>query len=184
MKPTEILMEEHRVIERVLSALEKASSRLSRGEDVYLRFFSGTSVLINGFTDSYHYRKEEKILIPTLVEYGLAKDTGPIAVMLAEHEEGRRLSQKLGIVIDRFQSGEIKVKDQVVISALAYVSLLRRHMDKEDRILFPMLEKVIPADRREQIIDTFDRFEQEVNGEEMHEKYYGMADRLVRECVR
>ena len=34
MKPTEILMEEHRVIERVLYALERASERLIRGEDV------------------------------------------------------------------------------------------------------------------------------------------------------
>ncbi len=184
MKPTEILMEEHRVIERVLIALEKAASRLSRGEEVYLRFFSGTSALINGFADSYHYKKEELVLYPALVENGLPKDTGPVAVMLAEHEEGRRLAQRLRQVTERFQAGDVKVRDQIVLCALGYVSLLRRHMDKEDNVLFPLVGKVIPADRQDKIIEAFERFEREENGAELHEKYYGMAERLVQECVR
>jgi hemerythrin-like domain-containing protein len=184
MKPTEILMEEHRVIERVLTALEKAASRLSRGEDVYLRFFSGTTALISGFADSYHYKKEEKVLYPALVENGLPKDTGPVAMMLAEHEEGRRLAQRLRQVTERFQAGDVKVRDQVVLSAMGYVSLLRRHMDKEDKVLFPLVANVIPVDRQAQIIEAFERFEREENGAELHEKYYGMAERLVRECVR
>jgi hemerythrin-like domain-containing protein len=184
MRPTEILMEEHLVIERVLTALEKAASRLSRGEDVYLRFFSGTSALIYGFADRYHYKKEETVLYRALVENGLPKDSGPVSIMLAEHEESRRLALRLRQVTDRFLVGEVKVREQVVLSALAYVSLLRRHMDKEDKVLFPLVGKVIPADRQDQIIDAFDRFEREENGAELHEKYYDMADRLVRECVR
>jgi hemerythrin-like domain-containing protein len=47
-----------------------------------------------------------------------------------------------------------------------------------------MVEKVIPADRQDQIIEAFNRFEQAENGSELHEKYYGMAERLVQECVR
>lgn len=184
MKPTEILIEEHRVIERVLMALEKAASRLSRGETVYLRFFSGTSTLIHGFNDSYHYKKEEKVLLPVLIANGLPKDSGPVALMLAEHEEGRRFAHRLHVMIERFQGGEVHARDQVVLSALAYVSLVRRHMQKEEEVLFPLVEKVIPADRQEQIIQAFEQFEREENGPEMHEKYYGMADRLVQECVR
>ncbi len=184
MRPTEILMEEHRVIERVLTALEKAASRLSRGEDVYLRFFSGTSTLIHGFNDSYHYKKEEQVLLPVLIENGMPQDSGPIATILAEHEEGRRLAQRLRQVIDRYQSGDINARDQVILSALAYVSLLRRHMYKEDHALFPMVEKIIPPEQQIRLIEAFDRFEREANGAELHEKYYGMADRLVQECVR
>jgi hemerythrin-like domain-containing protein len=184
MKPTEVLMEEHRVIERVLIALEKAASRLSRGEDVYLRFFSGTSALIYGFADSYHYKKEEQVLFAALVENGFPRETGPVALMLAEHEEGRRLGQRLRQVSERFQAGDVKMRDQVVLSALGYVSLLRRHMEKEDKQLFPLVEKIIPVERQNLIIDAFDRFEREENGAELHEKYYGMAERLLQECVR
>lgn len=184
MKPTEILMEEHRVIERVLTALEKAASRLSRGEDVYLRFFSGTSTLINGFNDSYHYKKEEQLLLPTLIENGLPRDSAAVATLLAEHDEGRRMAHRLHQVIDRYQAGDINARDQVVLAALGYVSLLRRHMYKEDHTLFPMVEKMIPPEQQDRMTEAFDRFEMEANGAELHEKYYGMADRLVQECVR
>jgi hemerythrin-like domain-containing protein len=184
MKPTEILVEEHRVIEQVLAALEKAAARLSRGETVYLRFFSGTSTLIHGFEDSYHHRKEERILVPALIANGLHRDTGPVAVMLSEHEEGRRLANRLRQVTERFQSGDASARDQVVLTALAYVSLARRHIKQEEMVLFPLVEKLIPAERQQRMLEEFERFENEVNGPEMHEKYYGMADRLVQECAR
>ncbi len=184
MKPTEILMEEHRVIEQVLTALEKAATRLSRGENVYLRFFSGTSFLLNGFADRYHHKKEECVLLPALVENGLSADSGPVAVMITEHEEARRLAQRLRQVTERYLAGDVNARDQVVLSALGYVSLLRRHMYKEDHVLFPLVEQVVPAERQEEMIEAFNQFDQEENGVEVHEKYYGMADRLARECVR
>ncbi len=184
MKPTEILIEEHHVIERVLMALEKAASRLSRGETVYLRFFSGTSTLIHGFNDGYHHRKEEKVLLPALIANGIPRETGPVAAMLAEHEEARRLAHKLQMMVDHYQGGDARVRDQVVLSALAYVSLVRRHMQKEEAVLFPLVEKVLSTEWQDRMIEAFDLFEREANGTEMHEKYYGMADRLVQECVR
>ena len=46
---------------------------------------------------------------------------------------------------------------------------------------FTLKKTQIPLD---QIIESFNQFELEVNGAELHEKYYGMADRLVQECVR
>ncbi len=184
MKATEILMEEHRVIERVLAALEKAATRLSRGEDVYLRFFSGTSYLLNGFADRYHHKKEECVLLPALVENGLSADNGPVATMIAEHEEARRLAQRLMQVTERYLSGDVSAREQVIFSALGYVSLLRRHMYKEDNGLFPLVEKVIPAERQEEMIEAFIQFDLEEDGVELHEKYYGMADRLAQECAR
>jgi hemerythrin-like domain-containing protein len=104
--------------------------------------------------------------------------------MIAEHEEGRRLGLRLRQATERFQAGDVKVRDQVVLSALGYVSLVRRHIDKEDKLLFPLVEKVIPVERQDSIIEAFDRFEREENGTELHEKYYGMAERLVQECIR
>jgi hemerythrin-like domain-containing protein len=57
-------------------------------------------------------------------------------------------------------------------------------MEKEDKQLFPLVEKIIPVERQNLIIDAFDRFEREENGTELHEKYYGMAERLLQECIR
>jgi hemerythrin-like domain-containing protein len=184
MEVTEKLKQEHRVIERVLFALERAATRLSRGEDVYLRFFIGTSVLINGFANSYHDKKEEAVLLPFLLDHGLPKDTGLVAMMLTEHEEAQHISQRLRQATERLQSGDIRARDNVVLSALGYVSLIRRHIKKEDEVLFPMIEKFITPAQQEKMRLALENFEHEENGIEVEEKYYGLADRLVLECVR
>jgi hemerythrin-like domain-containing protein len=176
-------MEEHRVIERVLTALERAATRLYNGQEVYLRFFTGTTVFIKNFADGFHHQKEEGILFPAMIENGLSKDTGPIAVMLAEHEEGRRLTQKMRQALERLQATDAS-RNELVQNALSYVKLLRQHIYKEDNILFPMADKVIPVDQQQQILDAFMLVERDETGESVHEKYLGLAERLEQECHR
>lgn len=184
MKATEILMEEHRAIERVLFALERATNRLSRGEEVYLRFFTGTTVFIKNFTDECHHRKEEKVLFPALVENGMQDDAGPVAVMLAEHEEGRRLALEIRQATERFQAGEIRMREAIIQNSKAYISLIHQHILKEDKVLFPMADKVIPAEQHEKIALAFEQYDKDSLGEEMHAKYFGLAERLEKECLR
>lgn len=41
------------------------------------------------FADKCHHGKEENLLFPELERSGSPKERGPIAVMLAEHEQGQ-----------------------------------------------------------------------------------------------
>jgi hemerythrin-like domain-containing protein len=184
VKATEILMEEHRVIERVLTALERAATRLSKGQDVYMRFFTGTTVFIKNFADGCHHQKEEGILFPAMIENGMSKESGPIAVMLVEHEEGRRLTQKMRLALERIQTSDDSSRNDLIQSALGYVTLLRQHIYKEDNILFPMADKVIPPDQQAQILEAFKLVERDESGEGVHEKYTALALRLEQECLR
>lgn len=184
MKATEILMEEHRIIERVLIALERATTRLSKGQDVYLRFFSGTTVFIKNFADGFHHQKEEGILFPVLIQYGLSKETGPVAVMLAEHEEARRLTQKMRLALERLQASDDSGRNELIQNAQGYIKLLRQHIYKEDNILFPMADKVLPAEQQQQIMDAFKLVERDETGDDVYEKYLGLALRLEQECLR
>ena len=184
MRATEILMEEHRAIERVLCSLERASTRLSRGEDVYLRFFSGCSAFFKGFVDSYHHKKEEQFLFPALVQNGLPKDTGPVAIMLAEHAQGRHLAQLLGTATLKLQAGDERRREQVILSATDYIKLFRQHIYKEEFLLSPLAERVIPVEQQANLGQSFERMQVEEFGEDVHEKYFGLAQRLEKESVR
>jgi hypothetical protein len=77
MKATEVLMDEHRVIERVLGALEEAASRLERGVEVDASFFLEATDFIRGFADGCHHQKEEGVLFKAMTAAGMPQDQGP-----------------------------------------------------------------------------------------------------------
>ena len=62
MNATEILMDEHRVIERVLDALESAANLATQGGQIRPGFFIDASDFIKGFADGCHHMKEEGVL--------------------------------------------------------------------------------------------------------------------------
>jgi hemerythrin-like domain-containing protein len=104
--------------------------------------------------------------------------------MLAEHEEGRRLSQRMQLAVERLQAGDVRARDAVVLSVTDYIKVFRQHIYKEDNVLFPMADKVIPTIQQEQILGGFEQFERDGTGDDVHEKYFGLAERLEKECLR
>jgi len=177
MKATDILMEEHRVIERVLASLETAANRLSAGQAIPMDFFLKASDFIKNFADGCHHKKEEGILFVALAANGMPQDAGPVGMMLAEHEEGRRLTRAMREGAQRVQGGDAAALSQVIQNALGYVALLRQHIQKEDHILFPMADQVIPIGQHQQIMADFNRIEHEAD---VHEKYLRIADELSK----
>ena len=79
-------MAEHRVIERVIQALENAAQCLEGGRDVRPGFFVDAADFIAGFADGCHHRKEEGVLFKAMIENGVPVHGGPVAVMLYEHQ--------------------------------------------------------------------------------------------------
>ena len=104
--------------------------------------------------------------------------------MLAEHEEARRLTQKMRQALERLQASDDLACNELIQNAQAYIKLLRQHIYKEDNILFPMADKVLPAEQQQQILDAFKLVERDETGEDVHEKYLGLAARLEQECLR
>jgi hemerythrin-like domain-containing protein len=184
MKATQILMDEHRVIERVLGAMQTAASRLAGGEQIRPAFFINAALFIKNFADGCHHRKEEGVLFVAMNAAGVPGESGPIAVMLAEHEQGRLFTREMRDAAEKWEKGDTSACNAVVQDALGYVALLRQHIHKENAILFPMAERLIPPDKQEQVDADFERIEQEETAAGIHEKYLALAEVLEKESVR
>jgi hemerythrin-like domain-containing protein len=174
-KPTEILSDEHRVIERVLDALQRLTAvpvnpSLEQWRKA-LEFF-------RHFADQCHHFKEEKVLFPALEEHGIPREGGPIGMMLAEHEEGRGHVRSMIDAMERVAQGNGAASTTLMDHARAYVTLLREHIQKEDDILFRMADEVIPEDEQRRILKDFENHEAEEMGAGAHEKYLGIAREL------
>jgi hemerythrin-like domain-containing protein len=185
MKATDILMSEHRVIERVIATLEIAAKRLQAGQEVRPGFFLDAADFIKGFADGCHHRKEEGVLFKAMHANGMPAGQGPIAVMLSEHEQGRKFTQGMRAAALRLQAGDASARKSLVHSlvanALGYAALLRQHIQKEDQVLFPMAGRIIPVDKQEQVVKDFEKVEHEETGAGLHDKYLALAEALEKE---
>ena len=117
MKATEILSSEHRVIERVIDAVETGASRLEKGENFRAGFFVDATDFIRGFADGCHHHKEEGVLFKMLGERGMPVDGGPVGVMLLEHEQGRALTRGLRAAAQDLAAGNTNAKNAVIENA-------------------------------------------------------------------
>ena len=165
LDPIQELMDEHRIIEKVLTALTSAAD-----QEVSLEFYEKVVDFIANFADKCHHGKEEERLFPVLEEKGIPREAGPIGCMCDEHEIGRGHVQRM----QEF----IKGADLVGLrrESLNYVGLLRSHIQKEDNVLFPMGRGVLSKVELEQLRIKFDEVE---HGGQCHHHYGKVADELL-----
>ena len=182
MKATDTLSSEHRVIERMIVSLETASTKLSRGEPVRPGFFVEATDFIKGFADGCHHRKEEGVLFKTMNKFGMPSEGGPIGMMLYEHEQGRGFTRGLREAALKLEAGDQTAVPAVLNNARGYAALLKQHIMKEDNILFPMANQVIPVAQHDQVAVDFEHVEHDETGEGVHEKYLALVDRLEKEA--
>lgn len=174
-KPTEILSDEHRVIERVLDALQRLTAV---PVNPLLEQWRKALDFFRHFADQCHHFKEEKVLFPALEEHGIPREGGPIGMMLAEHEEGRGHVRSMIDAVEQVAQGNGAASTTLLDHARAYVTLLREHIQKEDDILFRMADEVIPEEEQRRILKDFENHEAEEMGAGAHEKYLSIAREL------
>jgi len=177
---TEVLMTEHRAIERVLDVLEKMMDKFETEDKLEVKTLSDIVDFLRNFADGCHHAKEEKLLFPTLNAKGMPTNSGPVAVMLHEHDNGRRYIRGISGGIEKYQSDPAKAKKEIIENGRGYIDLLRQHIFKEDNILFPMADSLINEQEQKKMLEDFERTEKEEIGEGVHERYHKMIEELER----
>jgi hemerythrin-like domain-containing protein len=174
-KPTEVLSDEHRVIERVLGAVEKL---LAAPPVPSLSHWKKALDFISNFADQCHHLKEEKLLFPAMEAHGIPQEGGPVGVMLMEHEEGRSHVRAMRAAVDGLERGESGGVESLLSHARGYLRLLKEHIQKEDEILFRIADDCIPAGEQTALLNSFEEHEAREMGAGVHEKYLAVAEEL------
>ena len=174
-KPTEVLIDEHRVIERVLGAVEKL---LAAPPVPSLSHWKKALDFISNFADQCHHLKEEKLLFPAMEAHGIPREGGPIGVMVMEHEEGRSHVRAMRAAVEGLERGESGGVESLLSHARGYLRLLTEHIQKEDEILFRIADDCIPAGEQAALLNSFEEHEAREMGADVHEKYLAIAQEL------
>jgi hemerythrin-like domain-containing protein len=174
-----VLTNEHRLIERVLGSLETFGLEVEGGLVPDRPVLADYAAFFKGFADAAHHGKEEDILFRRMTERGFSLEAGPLAVMLHEHQVGRGCVSALRQVGEG--SGPLSaVEAQLVLeNAQAFVPLLRAHILKEDRILYPMAVRALSASELDAMDTEFEAFDARAKADGSLDLLHGLADRLT-----
>jgi hemerythrin-like domain-containing protein len=179
-KCVDLMMWEHELIVKVLAALQAMADKLTAGEEVARQDVTDFGRFFRDFADKCHHGKEEDRLFVKMVEAGFPKDSGPIGVMLAEHDAGRQ--EVRGLLDIGSGSGPLSEteRDRVVGYASEFVPLLYAHIQKENNILYPMAQNTIPPEEFELLDQSCAAFDEEIRGQLDVGALVALAADLVR----
>jgi hemerythrin-like domain-containing protein len=179
MKPTDILMQEHRVIEQVLNCLERMVEESEEGGNLIREHAEQAIAFFRAFADQCHHGKEEDRFFPLAHDRGIPREGGPIGQMLLEHTQGRAAIKKMDEAIPGASGGDPNALKRFIEGAREYIVLLRDHIQKEDHCLFPMADRVLSPEDQEDLMASFEYAEKTLHDPGTHEKYLGIANDLA-----
>ena len=166
---TQRLKDEHQLILRMLALLEKNAKRTEEGSFTDYRFYLDGVDFIRNYADRFHHAKEEDVLFEAMIENGMPRANSPIAAMLMDHDQGRAFVRGMEEAAKRALNGEAGQNAAIVENARGYLELLREHISKEDEILYPLAERVIPEGMRDGIVAGYQKAEEKsAEGFEAH----------------
>src|SRR3972149_5499350 len=154
-KAIDDLKHEHEAILSALKILDKIRTDIGKGSTPPKIDLSNFIGFLKEFADKCHHGKEEGMLFPALVAAGIPQHAGPIAVMLAEHLQGRDYIREMDLAI-------ASEPDYVTFAYAArnYSGLLQNHIQKENNVLFPMAEDTLEESKLEQLFESFEEHEE------------------------
>ena len=141
---TASLRKDHDLIEKVLKSMWASLPLLKSGKSIPEPILNQVIDFSKNFTDVCHHGKEENGLFPELEKKGMPRNSGPIAVMLMEHEVTRKLAARME------ESSKVYVKtgnaSQLIVDMQEYINHVVQHVWKENNRLFEMAEMALRND--------------------------------------
>ncbi len=175
----DMLVNEHKVILKVVDGLRRAAEHIRGGNRVDPTLLREAVVFMREFADRCHHAKEENLLFPALVAHGVPLHGCPIDALLHEHEKGRHLVKQIADALDPYAAGVTETGNTIADAIDGIVKLYPNHIWKEDDMVFPMVERLFSEADRSELYKGFQEVEAK-NPPGTHERFHAFAERLSK----
>lgn len=152
---TQNLENDHVQILRLIEVME----RITQTDIPNVEHLEMIVKVIREFADGLHHAKEEQLLFPLMVQKGFSNETGPVAVMLHDHAEGRNFVKGMAESISLYKQGESGSLKAIYSNMLGYADLLKNHIAKENNVLFRMADQAFTTAEQESLLLDFTKVE-------------------------
>ena len=174
ISPSEDLMREHGLLDRVLLVYEEGLRRLDAREDVPPSAFAGGAGIVHRFIEDYHEKLEEDYLFPRFEKANRLADL--VATLRTQHQAGRRLTATIERLATAASLKDAAAHAQLAEALRGFVRMYRPHAAREDTVLFPALRKVVSDHEYDALGEDFEKKEHQLFGKEGFE---GIVDKVA-----
>jgi hemerythrin-like domain-containing protein len=178
--PTEDLMREHGLLNRILLIYDHCRLQLAVNEPFDPDAIKESAQIIRTFIEDYHEKLEEDFLFPRFEKANELTDL--VRVLRAQHKAGRNLTEQI-IQIEDMNPMDDPDKVQQLMKLLdRFNAMYRPHEAREDTVLFPALRRIVSENEYYALGEDFEDKEHELFGrdgfESMVEKVAGIEKKL------
>jgi len=178
---TQVMVDEHKLILRMIALVEKNTELLEQGKFRNWQFYLDAIDFIRNYADRFHHAKEEDVLFIELIKNGMPEKQSPIEAMHMEHDQGRAYVRAMEDAAQKALDGETGQAVIIAENAKGYAALLRGHIEKEDEILYPLAERILPEAVRDRMLEAYDNAEVKTPG--LEDKYRKLVENYERQAA-
>jgi len=169
------LMIEHRLIERMLTLVEKKIEKIQTTNRVDPLFIDTVVDFIRIYADRTHHGKEEDILFKKIENKQMSdQDRRVMDELVDEHVLGRKTTKELVEANAQYRVGEKTFLAVIVSKLKKLVNFYPKHIEKEDKVFFPSYMKYLSDEEDQLMLEEFYEFDREM----IHEKYKSILQKL------
>jgi hemerythrin-like domain-containing protein len=160
-----MLQAEHDLMLRGVEAADHAAARLERGEAVSPAMVSALMQFFSSVVHHSHRDKEEGLLFPALEEKGLSGPQECVAVVIADHQEGVAAFEEMSRAADAYcavapRAPAPSTGVRWARSAQQYAAAVRRHVNREEQVLFGKAKQLLTPKELESLAREFERIDE------------------------
>lgn len=177
MKPIGPLMREHRLIERMVSLVNKEIRQIDEQHEANIKFLANAVDFFRTYADRTHHGKEENILFMTLDKKPLSQEFRRVMNELTEeHVWGRQKVSQLFKANEKYSNGDKESLMEITNCLKELAKFYPAHIEKEDKHFFYPCLEYLSAQEQEDMLQTFWEFDKNL----IHEKYQTLVEELTK----
>ena len=159
------LLDEHKLIKRWLVLIPKIHDFLDEEQDEVIQILSESNNFVSLYIDEYHQVKEEENIFNILDQ--------KLEILKTIADEHERIRFHTGILFDAIEDN---VRTAIKESLNIYKVLISEHINKEEEVLFPWIERHLSAVQKNDLNLKF--IELETESLVIDEKYNALIEKL------
>jgi hemerythrin-like domain-containing protein len=169
------LMIEHRLIERMLSVIKTALSKIESKREIDPIFVDIAVDFIRVYADRTHHGKEEDILFRELKNKSLSADDQRIMnELIEEHIFARQTTAALVEANNRYRMDDKTALTDIADKLKTLIEFYPKHIEKEDKKFFPSSRTYFTDEEDQKMLAEFWEFDRKM----VHEKYKSVVEEL------